>query len=234
MLIGNGVEILHEDDFIIVCKKPAGLATQTKQTRANDLVNILKRHLYMKNPKAGEPYLGVIHRLDQPVSGLLVFAKDNQSAATLTKAMQAQDFGKHYAAILRNTLNEEKGQLVDYMVKSPSENISHVCTPNEPGAKKAILNYQLVNTPTVKDLALFPSVDFADTENSYSYVHIKLETGRHHQIRVQTSNAGVPIVGDSKYGTDNLSGNWQHIALCAYKLNFKHPNTQKSLCFSLI
>lgn len=234
MLIGNGVDILHEDDFIIVCKKPAGLATQTKQTRAHDLVTILKRYLYMKNPKAGEPYLGIIHRLDQPVSGLLVFAKDSRSAATLSKAMLDHDFGKHYAAILSDKPNNEAGQLVDYMVKSQTENISRVCAASEGGAKKAVLNYQVVNTPSSQELALFPFIELDSSKTSHSYVRIKLETGRHHQIRVQTSHAGYPIIGDSKYGIGPQLGNWKNIALCAYKLNFKHPNTQKSLCFSLI
>lgn len=234
MIIGNGVEILHEDEYILVCKKPPGLATQTKQTRSNDLVNILKRYLYMQNPKNGEPYLGVIHRLDQPVSGILVFTKDKQSAATLTSSMQAHDFGKHYAAILEGTPVQTNGQLVDYMIKSKEGNLSHVCEPNTPDAKKAILNYQTIATPSENELTLFPFIDFSSNSKNLSYTRIKLETGRHHQIRVQTSHAGYPIVGDTKYGNSDASNKWQKIALCAYRLDFKHPISGNHLSFSLI
>ncbi len=234
MIIGNGVEILHEDDFIIVCKKPSGLATQTKQTRTNDLVNILKKHLYMQKPKDGEPYLGVIHRLDQPVSGILVFAKDPKSAAKLSKSMQDNDLGKHYATVLSGVLPNKQGQLVDYMIKSDKDNFSKVCTSDTNGAKKAVLNYHVTNKPSCKEMALFPFIDFKSGANDLCFTHIKLETGRHHQIRVQTSHANCPIVGDTKYGNQASVNTWQNIALCAYKLNFKHPISGKELAFSLI
>lgn len=233
MTIGYGVEIVFEDEYILICKKPAGLATQTKQTRATDLVHILKKYLYMKQAVKSEPYLGVIHRLDQPVSGLLVFAKDANTAAMLSQSMQKNDFAKHYAAILTGTPKSAKGQLVNYLAKKDAGNISQVVDTSHTGAKKAILNYQVLPQPTSSDMAIFPGISM-DRESENTYIHIQLETGRHHQIRVQTSHIGCPIVGDTKYGPSASDNKWTQIALCAYRLDLTHPITKKSLSYSLI
>lgn len=232
MIITNGIEIIFEDEFILVCKKPAGLATQTQQTRSNDMVNLLKRYLYMKAPQLGEPYLGIIHRLDQPVSGLLVFAKDSTSAATLSKQMQDKDFSKHYAAVLNGRPPSISGKLVDYLSKSATGNVSQVCSPDAPLAKKSVLNYSVISSPTTKDLSLFPFI--REFEDKLTYVHIQLETGRHHQIRVQTSHIGCPILGDTKYGNSDSESKWRNISLCAYKLEFTHPTSKQLLSFSLV
>lgn len=230
MILTNSVQIIYEDKSIIVCHKPPGLATQTQSSRQQDLVSILKRYLYSNNTQPSEPYLGIIHRLDQPVSGLLVFAKTPVAAKDLTKQLQSQGFGKHYLALLTNTPEESSGTWTHYMIKNAPSNTSRVCSPETPGSKMARLHYNVVPHPSPEEYHIFSYID--DYTSASCMVEITLETGRHHQIRIQTSTMNCPIYGDTKYGTNN-SEHWQHIALCAYKLSFTHPVTKRALDFNL-
>lgn len=210
-------DILYEDNDIIVCYKPAKLAVQTASTKNPDMVSILKNHIYKTAPKKTPPYLAVIHRLDQPVEGILVFAKTKPAAASLTKQLTSFGFGKYYMALLSGIPANSHGTLNDYLVKDSSTNLSRVCTPSTKGAKPAILHYTV--TETSKDSCL---------------VSIRLETGRHHQIRVQMAHAGCPIQGDTKYNPAALhSGRYQQLALCACQLDFTHPKTNKKLHFAI-
>ena len=209
------LKILYEDEHVIVCYKPAGIATQTAKMGSQDMESLLKNYLYKKEKKM--PYLAVIHRLDQPVEGILVFAKTPFAAKELNKGLQGAGFGKYYKAVLCGEPKEKKATLEDYLVKDGKTNTSRVATKDEKEAKKAVLTYDVIKQV-----------------NDKSLVKIKLETGRHHQIRVQMANMGCPIWGDTKYNTsENVDKSWKNIALCAYHLEFVHPKTKKKMTFEI-
>jgi len=211
--------ILFEDTHIIVCQKPAGVPTQTQRIAQPDMVSILKNHLAENTTLNTEPYLGVIHRLDQPVEGLLVFAKTPFAAKELSRQVTSHQFHKNYRATLCGLPLKSSDTLVDYLVKLPKENRSKISTSKDPNAKKAILTYTIMDDLTSSEL----------TE-----VNIELKTGRHHQIRVQMANLGCPILGDTKYNPQPFPyGETLPLALCAYKLEFSHPKTKKFLSFEL-
>lgn len=219
------LSILFEDAHVIVCYKPSGIPTQTANPSAADMVSLLKNYLYKKQKEKKEPYVAVIHRLDQPVEGILVFAKTPFAAKELNKQMQqGVGFGKYYKAVLCGVPVNESGVLEDYLVKDGRTNTSRVASASEKDAKKAVLSYEVLDTYEID-------------EQTKSLVRVKLDTGRHHQIRVQMANMGCPIWGDTKYGVKDesadLKGAWQQIALCAYRLEFVHPKTKKKMEFEV-
>ena len=214
-------KIIHEDEYIIVCYKPAGIPTQTSKLGEQDMVSLLKNYLYKSQKEKKEPYIAVVHRLDQPVEGLLVFAKTSFAAKELNKGLQGTGFGKYYKAVLRGVPKEESGTLEDYLVKDGRTNTSRIALASEADAKKARLSYEVLATGQ-------------DDGRDISLVKVKLETGRHHQIRVQMANMGCPIWGDSKYNTASMQDRrWRQIALCAYRLEFFHPKTKRMLVFEI-
>ena len=215
------LNILHEDEHIIVCYKPAGIPTQTSKMGEQDMVSILKNYLYKKQGEKKEPYIAVIHRLDQPVEGLLVFAKTPFAAKELNKGLQGAGFGKYYKAVLWGVPEKASDTLEDYLVKDGRTNTSRVCDSSEKDAKKAILSYEVLATGK-------------DEGKDISLVKVKLETGRHHQIRVQMAHMGCPIWGDAKYNADIIQDRrFRQIALCAYRLEFVHPKTKKKMEFEI-
>ena len=267
------LKIIFEDDHIIVCYKPSGVPTQTSKLGEQDMVSLLKNYLYQKQTEhrkeirttnthqsrnQQEPYIAVIHRLDQPVEGLLVFAKTPFAAKELSKQVQgasdskqirdmqgskpAQDatvagFGKYYKAILWGVPKELSGTLEDYLVKDGRTNTSRVCGKSEKDAKKAVLYYEVLvackENEQVGKVNNCPGKNEIETR-AISLVKIKLATGRHHQIRVQMANMGCPIWGDSKYNTAAIQDRrFRQIALCAYKLEFVHPKTKKPMEFEI-
>lgn len=220
--------IIYEDPHIIVCRKPAGVPTQSARISTPDMASMLKNYL-------SGGYLAVIHRLDQPVEGLLVFAKAPGAARELNRQLTSSGFGKYYRAIVSGIPEPSEGTLEDYMVKDARSNTSRICTKNTPGAKAARLHYRVEKI-------------FRGTSPVTSLVAIHLDTGRHHQIRVQMAHIGCPLVGDRKYGTaysspahtasgENISqahgGNTGPIRLCACRLEFRHPANRKMMTFSL-
>lgn len=208
------LQILYEDEHIIVCYKPMGLPTQTSKIGEQDMVSLLKNYL-----KGG--YVAVIHRLDQPVEGLLVFAKTPLAAKELNKGLQDAGFGKYYKAVLLGVPEKASATLNDYLVKDGRTNTSSVCNPSEKDAKKAVLSYEVIATGK-------------DDGRDVSLVKVKLDTGRHHQIRVQMANMGCPIWGDAKYNTSMVQDRrFRQIALCAYRLEFVHPKTKKKIEFEI-
>lgn len=229
------LNIVFEDEHIIVCYKPAGVPTQTSKLGEQDMVSLLKNYLYKK--KQQEPYLAVIHRLDQPVEGLLVFAKTPFAARELSKQIQGAGFGKYYKAVLLGVPKESFGTLEDYLVKDGRTNTSRVCDKNEKDAKKAVLHYEVLAACKKDEQA--DKVEDCPGKNEIatrdiSLVKIKLATGRHHQIRVQMANIGCPIWGDAKYNTAPVQDRrFRQIALCAYKLEFVHPKTKKAVVFEM-
>ena len=217
------LRVLFEDEHILVCCKPSGIPTQTAKAGTMDMVSLLKNYLYQKEKKA--PYVAVIHRLDQPVEGILVFAKTPFAAKELNKQMQqSTGFGKYYQAVLCGVPSVKSGVLEDYLVKDGRNNTSSVCSASLKGAKKAVLSYEVLQT-------------FEEAGQKRSLVRVKLDTGRHHQIRVQMAHMGCPIVGDTKYGVqegkEDAGRTWQQIALCAYRLEFRHPKTKKQMVFEI-
>ena len=215
------IPIIYEDAHILVCHKPSGVPVQTSKIGAPDMVSYLKGYLYKKQEEKREPYLAVIHRLDQPVEGLLVFARTPFAAKELNKHMQQHSFGKFYRATLCGNPKAKEGRVENYLKKDAKTNTSSVCNSTDKDAKKAALFYEVISS-------------YEQEGQTYTEVHIRLETGRHHQIRVQMSHMGCPIMGDTKYNPHaKEEKGWQKIALCAYCLEFVHPKTGKEMRFEI-
>lgn len=212
-------EILYEDQALLVVRKPAGLATQTAKIGQADVVSEIKN--YLKSP-----YLGVIHRLDQPVEGLLVFAKTKQSAAALSGQLAEGTLNKRYYAVICGKPLKKQGELVDYLCKeSVKTGLAKVIEERElteyPDAKKAVLQYRLLQYAEEADLSL---------------MEVHIDTGRFHQIRVQMSHAGMALAGDSKYADEVSRSHAEKLeikntALCAYCLDFWHPVKKQEMHF---
>ena len=212
-----GLNILFEDDHVLVVKKDAGIPVQAGKMRMMDLQGLIKNELYRRNRKGGEPYLGLIHRLDQPVEGVMVFAKTPFAAGALSEQVTDGRMKKHYLALLCGKPSEDSGKLVDYLVKDGRTNTSSVVKEQNKDAKRAELNYQVLKR-----------------NEDTTLVEVELITGRHHQIRVQMANAGWPLYGDTKYNPQ-FQEVMEHVqtALCAYKLSFVHPKTKKVMEFCI-
>lgn len=215
------MNILFEDKHIIVCVKEPGMLSQSDRSMAPDMVNTIKNHIYEKEHTVN-PYVGLIHRLDRGVGGVMVFAKTPQAAKKLSAQLQKDAFTKCYRAVVTEKMSvNNKVVLEDYLVKDGRTNLSRVAKEGEKDAKLAKLEYSVLKT------ARDESVD-ADI----SLLDIKLFTGRHHQIRVQLSNVTEGIWGDTKYNKRfaNRRG-WSNIALYSYSLSFVHPVTNKKMKF---
>jgi 23S rRNA pseudouridine1911/1915/1917 synthase len=212
-----GLKILFEDEQIMVVKKDAGIPVQAGKLRMMDLQGLIKNELYKRNRKGGEPYLGLIHRLDQPVEGVMVFAKTPFAAGSLSEQVTDGRMKKHYLALLCGKPETDEGTLVDYLVKDGRTNTSSVAKAGEKDAKRSELNYKVLKRSEETTL-----------------VEVELITGRHHQIRVQMANAGWPLYGDTKYNPA-FQETKEHVqtALCAYQLSFVHPKSKKVMEFSI-
>ena len=212
-----GLKILFEDEHIMVVKKDAGIPVQAGKLRMMDLQGLIKNELYKRNRKGGEPYLGLIHRLDQPVEGVMVFAKTPFAAGSLSEQVTDGRMKKHYLALLCGKPETDEGTLVDYLVKDGRTNTSSVAKAGEKDAKRSELNYKVLKRSEETTL-----------------VEVELITGRHHQIRVQMANMECPIWGDAKYNTMEVQDRkFRQIALCAYQLEFIHPKTKKQMEFEI-
>ncbi len=208
--MNSALEIVFEDNDILVCHKPAGIATQTKRLGQQDMESLLKNY----RAKKGEtPYIGIVHRLDQPVEGIMVFAKNQKAAANLSKQIQDRVIGKYYYAISANVPKEKEGMLENYLLTDKKTNITNVVDKDAQGSKNAKLEYRVVELKEEKTL-----------------FDIKLHTGRQHQIRVQMAHMGCPLIGDSKYG--EAKGR-ENLALCSYKLEFEHPTKKEPMKFEI-
>ena len=208
------LNIIYEDKNILVCYKRAGLAVQTSKITETDLEHQVLNYC-SKNTK--NPFIGLIHRLDQPVEGLVLFAKDKKTAGILSNTINAESTGKNYLALVEgkaDMISGEWANLTDYLLKDGRTNCSKVVAKNTPGAKHASLDYRVLKSGKYKDTDI-------------SLLEIKLHTGRHHQIRVQLSNAGIPLVGDRKYNPEGLDAGSRFPALFAYYLSFVHPASGK-------
>lgn len=208
------LNILYEDESLIVCEKPAGVATQTKRLGQADMESLLKNY---RAAKGEMPYIGVVHRLDQPVRGVMVFAKTKETAADLSSQVQTKLADKFYYAVTDGVPEKKKDTLEDYLLRDGKTNTSKVVSKSTEGAKLARLNYEVL-----------------EQNKTNAILRIQLDTGRHHQIRVQLANAGIPIVGDAKYNfKEAMARSGNGLALCSYKIGFKHPKTHKKAEFEI-
>ena len=214
----NFFDILYEDNSILVINKPAGVPVQTSKIGEKDIESMAR--VYRKS-KGEPPEIYVVHRLDQPVSGILLLAKTEDAAAALSKGIDTDSFSKIYrAGVYAGAEIPDHGRLSGWLLKG-RDNASKVVPKGTAGAKEAILEYRVI-----------------EREGKTATLEIHLETGRHHQIRVQLSAAGMPILGDRKYGNDEsvrLSQELgiKNVSLTAFQLEFKHPETGKPMKFTL-
>ena len=217
-----GLNIIYEDEQLLVVKKDAGIPVQAGKMRIMDLQGLVKNELYRRNPKGGEPYLGIIHRLDQPVEGVMVFAKTPFAAGSLSDQVTDGRMKKHYLALVCGKPSAENGTLVDYLLKDGRTNTSSVVEKGVKDAKRAEFRYRVLESRETADGEIL------------TLVEVELLTGRHHQIRVQMANAGLPLYGDTKYNPQfqEVTG-YVQTALCAYKLAFVHPKTKKVMEFCI-
>ena len=204
--------ILYEDNHIIVALKPQNVPTCEDESKDRDMLNILKDYIKETYNKPGNVYLGLVHRLDRPTGGVMVFAKSSKAAARLSEQMKNGDFEKRYYAVLVGIPKDEQAILTHYLKKNAINNVVYVCPPLTEGAKFAELDYRVL-----------------ETVGNYSLADVRLHTGRSHQIRVQMSAIGCPVYGDMRYGGEKAKKG--KLALWAYYLAFSHPVTKERLVF---
>ena len=212
----NELNILYEDNHIIVIEKPVNIPSQGDKTGDIDMLFIIKKYLKEKYQKPGNVYLGLVHRLDRPVGGVMIFAKTSKAAGRLSEQVRNKTFQKFYLVKKNEKMEKEKDTLQDYLLKNEKQNMSKVVNEGTKNAKLAILNYEVLKY---------------DKELNLSVLKIQLDTGRHHQIRVQLSSRGHSIYGDQKYGG---RGHGKQICLWAYKLTIEHPINKEKMKFEVL
>lgn len=210
----NKIKIIYEDNHLLVCEKPVNMPVQADSSGDEDLLSTVKAYIKEKYSKPGEVYLGLVHRLDRPVGGVMVFARTSKAAARLTESFKNRKTKKRYAAIVSGSPCSS-AELECDLLRDEQNNISRVVRPNTPGAKTASLEY--VSTVT---------------KNGFTLLDVLLHTGRHHQIRAQLAWSGCPIFGDQRYNRAARVG--QQIALYAYSLTIEHPTLRESMTFTCI
>lgn len=202
------INILFEDNHILVVEKPINIPVQEDISRDKDFLSMIKEYIKNKYKKPGNVYVGLVHRLDRPVGGLMVFAKTSKAASRLSEQIRQSNISKHYLAVLEGKFEPKEGTLKDKLLKDEKNNIVKV----DENGKEAILNYKVL--------------EYVDNK---TLVDVDLVTGRSHQIRVQFSSRGYPLYGDQKYNINVKEK--EQIALYAYKLSFEHPVTKERMNF---
>ena len=206
------LNILHEDNHIIVVLKPQNVPSCEDESKDENMLSLIKEYIRVKYDKPGNVYVGLVHRLDRPTGGVMVFAKSSKAAARLSEQMKNGDFEKRYYAVLTGTPREKKATLKNYVKKNVINNMVYVCPPTTVGAKFAQLDY-----------------DILDEKSNLALADIRLHTGRTHQIRVQFSAINCAVYGDMRYGGEKAKkGN---LALWAYYLAFTHPVSKERMVF---
>jgi len=209
------LEVVYEDNQIVVVVKPQNIPSQADASGDEDMLSLVKAYIKEKYNKPGEAFIGLVHRLDRPTGGLMVFARNSKSASRLSTQIQERVMEKTYYAIVKGVPKQTSGRLENYIKKDLRENKASIATMGEKDAKKAVLDYVVL-----------------ETKNDLSLLKINLETGRGHQIRLQLSNINLPIFGDAKYGRDVApNAKTSNLALWAGELQFKHPTEDKTMVF---
>ncbi len=207
------LKVLYEDNHIIVVEKPVNIPSQGDKTGDIDMLTIIKQYIKEKYNKPGEVYLGLVHRLDRPTGGVMVFARTSKAASRLCEQVRDKKMHKKYLCIVDGKMESPKGIMKDFLIKNEKTNTSKVVKEGIKNAKEGILEYEVVKY---------------NEEINMSVVKVDLYTGRHHQIRVQFSSRGHSLSGDQKYG---IRGRGKGLALWAYSLSFIHPTTKQELTF---
>lgn len=203
------LNVLYEDNHVIVVEKPINVLSQGDATGDKDLLTMVKEYVKVKYNKPGNVYIGLVHRLDRPVGGVMVFARSSKAASRLNKEQLEHGFSKKYLAVVNGILKEKHGQFVDKLLKL---NDGNTIVSNK--GKEAILNYEVLKE---------------NLSTKHSLVSVKLVTGRHHQIRVQFASRGHALCGDQRYGKQDNT----QLALFAYELSFTHPISKEKMTFKL-
>ncbi len=206
------LQIVYEDNCLLVVVKPYDIPVQADESGDEDLLTMLKAYLVEKYNKPGEAYLGLVHRLDRPTGGVMVFAKNSKTASRLSEAIREGNVEKRYLAVVEGTPRYRVDKLINYLKKDSATNTVHIAPALTEGAKYAELDYKLLAT-----------------QGDCSLLQVNLVTGRAHQIRVQLANMGNPIIGDKKYGAGE--GKRMSMALWAAQIKFAHPVTGKEMVF---
>ena len=206
------MKIHYEDNHLIVVDKEPNIPTQEDDSKDKDMLTLVKEYIKVKYDKPGNVFAGLVHRLDRPVGGIMVFARTSKAASRLSDQIRRKDFGKSYLAVVMGKV--ETGRYEDYMYKDRKTNTSYISNKNHPDAKHAILEVISSKYNAQEDMSL---------------VEINLITGRSHQIRVQFSSRNHPLWGDARYNPNSKPG--QNIALWSHTLEFKHPTTKEELFF---
>lgn len=206
--------IIYEDNHVIVVIKPHNISVQEDESKDPDMLTIIKEFLKKRDNKPGNVFLGLVHRLDRPTGGVMVFAKTSKAASRLSKELKDKQLKKHYLCVVNGKPQLANNRLVTYLKKDEKTNTVRIAPKLEEGSKEAILEYSVL-----------------DSKNKYSLIEVDLITGRSHQIRVQMSaQLNCPIFGDFKYGDKDHGGN---LALWAYELTFTHPTTKENMRFTV-
>ena len=204
------INIVYEDNHVIVAVKPPNMLSQADKTKDADMLSMVKEYIKVKYNKPGNVYVGLVHRLDRPVGGLMVFARTSKAAARLSAQMREHAMGREYLCVTEGQV-KDKFTLINYLVQNERMNRVMVCDADERGAQEAILHGHCLGR-----------------RGGLSLCSLRLETGRKHQIRVQMKEMGAPLWGDHRYG-HGIPG--QQIALWGYKLTFEHPTTRHIMTF---
>ena len=205
-----GFGILYEDNHILVALKPQMVGCCPDDSKDKNLLDMIKAYLKQAYGKPGNVYVGLVHRLDRPTGGVMMFAKTSKAASRLTEGLQSGDFEKRYLATLCGTPETERGTLTNYLRKNTVNNMVYICTQTEEGAKFASLDYKVL-----------------ESKGRYALTEVRLHTGRTHQIRVQMAGISHPVYGDMRYG--GALAQKGKLALWAYSLSFSHPVTKERL-----
>lgn len=205
------ITVIYEDNHLLVVVKPPNLLSQADRTGDPDLLSLLKDYVREQYNKPGNVYLGLVHRLDRPVGGVMVVARTSKAASRLSAQIRQGSFHRRYLAVVHGYLESLEGTLSGYLLKDREQNLVRQVKPGTRGAQRAQLHYQVVGM-----------------QGGRSLLRIKLETGRSHQIRVQMAQLGHPLVGDRRYGPPSRE---RQIALWAEELSFRHPTTDALLEF---
>ena len=207
------IKVIYEDNHLLVVEKPVNVLSQGDDTNDKDMVNLLKDYIKVKYNKPGNVFIGLVHRLDRPVGGIMVFAKTSKAASRLSEQVRNKSFKKTYRAVLNGNMKKDKDTLKDYLYKNKKTNMVSVVNKKHKDAKDAELSYETISK-----------------NEKFSMVQVDLKTGRPHQIRVQFSSRNHPLFGDQRYG-QHINKKGDQIALWSYKIEITHPTTKEKMEF---
>ena len=208
-----GIEILYEDNHLLIAVKPPNVPVQKDISRAPDFLTLLKEDIKIRYKKPGNVFLGLVHRLDRPVGGVMVFARTSKAASRLSEQIRNHQMDKIYLCVVQGCPEHLKGRLTDYLLKDRDNNIVSVVEQDTSGARQAVLDYEVLKS-----------------SGGLSLIKVNLLTGRSHQIRVQMSNNKTPLVGDTKYGYKGDRA--RNLALWSHRIGINHPTTKERMLFT--